>query len=159
VVRDPAAIFALLYSRNYVADGGGAASAPPQSKLPAAVLAKSAAATAAVPTAATAAAARSRFFRPGFVYVESAPIELAPIESRYRVISFSIVAHLDETKTSGSSGFTVRHQVHPVNCSVRLKQRPNVIFRGAEAQVSNKYILQSYLLLSEIYRAANEGAG
>jgi hypothetical protein len=42
---------------------------------------------------------------------------------------------------------------------VRLEHGSEGIFGGPEAEVSYKYILQVIFLLSEIYRAANEGAG
>src|SRR5581483_994991 len=104
-------------------------------------------------------AAGARFLWPGLVDIECAAIEFAPIESCNRALSFSIIAHLDKSKAPGPTGFTVRHEVHAVNGPVRLEHGSNGIFRGAEAEVSYKYILQLILLLSEIHRAANEGAG
>ena len=109
---------------------------PLPANLPAVVLPK-ATAVPAEPTA-----ARARFLWPGLVDIECAAIELAPIESCNRALSFSIIAHLDKSKAPGPSGFAVRHEVHTVNGPVRLEHRSNGIFGGTEAEVSYKYILQ-----------------
>ena len=111
---------------------------PLQAKLPAAVLPR-AAAIPAEPTA-----ARARFLRPGFVNIERATIEFAPIESRNCALSLSIIAHLDKTKAPGPAGFAVRHQIHAVNSPVRLEHGSKGIFGGSKAEVSDKYILQFF---------------
>lgn len=126
---------------------------PPHGNLPAAVLPR-APAVPAEPTA-----ARARFFWPGLVDIECAAIELAPVERCNRALSVSIIAHLDKSKAPGPSGFAVRHDVHAVNGPVGFEHASNGIFGRAEAEVSNKYILQVILLLSETYSTANEGAG
>jgi hypothetical protein len=95
----------------------------------------------------------------GLGYIEHAAINCAPIESRNRAVPFSIIAHLDKCKTPGPSGFTVCYHIYAVDSPVRLEDGPKGIFGAARAEVSYKNILQVMLLLSETYRAANEGAG
>jgi len=109
---------------------------PLPANLPAAVLTRSAT----VPAEPT--AARARFLRPGFVNIEYATIEFAPVESRNCALAFSIIAHLDKTKAPGPAGFPVRHEIHAVNSPVRFEHGSKGIFGGSEAEVSDKYILQ-----------------
>ena len=112
---------------------------PLPANLPAAVLPR-AAGVPAEPTA-----ARTRFLWPGFVDIEHAAIEFAPIESRNCALSFSIIAHFDKSKAPGPAGVAVRHEVHAVNSPVRLEHGSKRIFSGPEAKVSDKYILQVFL--------------
>lgn len=112
---------------------------PLPANLPAAVLPRAAG----VPTETT--AARARFLWPGFVHIEHAAIEFAPIESRNCALSFSIIAHFDKSKAPGPAGVAVRHEVHALNSPVRLEHGSKRIFSGPEAKVSDKYILQVFL--------------
>lgn len=112
---------------------------PLPANLPAAVLPR-AAGVPAEPTA-----ARARFLWPGFVHIEHAAIEFAPIESRNCALSFSIIAHFDKSKAPGPAGVAVRHEVHALNSPVRLEHGSKRIFSGPEAKVSDKYILQVFL--------------
>lgn len=112
---------------------------PLPANLPAAVLPRAAG----VPTETT--AARARFLWPGFVHIEHAAIEFAPIESRNCALSFSVIAHFDKSKAPGPAGVAVRHEVHALNSPVRLEHGSKRIFSGPEAKVSDKYILQAFL--------------
>jgi hypothetical protein len=127
-----------------------------RSRLPAiAPLAAAATTTASVAAESTASTA-AILFGPGFVYVQSPAVQVAPVESGNSVLSLSVVAHFHKSKTTSPAGVAIGNQVYTVNRTELLKHSSEGVFCSVETKVSNENIFHSSLL-SEICRAANAG--
>src|SRR5438094_3318901 len=79
-------------------------------------------------------------FRTGFVHVQRPAVDFLAIESGNRTIRFSIVAHFDESKSSGLPRVPVGDEVHTLHAAICLKQGSNRIFSGSKAEVSYKNV-------------------
>jgi hypothetical protein len=94
-----------------------------------------------------AAAARSTVcFWTGFIDVQSSAFKVGAIQSRDCPIAFSVVAHFNESKTSGLSRITVGHYADTINGAMYCEHGSNRIFGSAKAEVSYKNILHLYSL-------------
>jgi hypothetical protein len=121
----------------------------------AAAISTTAATTAAIPTAATTAAAEATAsatatttaacatgaLRTSFIDVERSAANLFAVYRVNRAITLCIVCHLDEGKPSGLTRITIGDNIYTVHAAMCFKQRTDVLFGGAETQVSNKNIL------------------
>jgi len=96
---------------------------------------------------ATISAARSAVcFWTGFVDVQRPAVKIGAIQGRDGPVAFRVVAHFNESKTSGLSGIPVGHDTDTIDVSMRLKQGSNRILGSTEAEVSYKYVFQFYSL-------------
>ena len=68
------------------------------------------------------------------------------VDCRNGPVAFSVVAHFDKSKASGLSRVAVRNDVHMVNRPMSFKQRTDVLFAGAETEISYKNTLHLILL-------------
>src|SRR5580658_1068122 len=111
---------------------------------PAATAAAPAAAISAVASTTTATASAAAFgFRPCFVDVDGAPADRGAVQGCDCLLAVFVAGHFHEAETAGTSGVTVGHDAHAVDLPERLKQLPEFVFVGVEAQVAHENILHA----------------
>ena len=86
---------------------------------------------------------------PGFVYVQCPSVKVGAIQGGNGSIAFRVVAHFNESKTSGLSRITIGHNADTINGPVYLKHRSNCFFGCTEAEISYKNIFH-FWFLSEV---------
>ena len=57
----------------------------------------------------------------GCIHSHGSAAQFRPVCCSYRLFCFSVVAHLDERKTSGLICFEIGHHLEPLNSSVLFK--------------------------------------
>src|SRR5258708_27809873 len=93
----------------------------------------------------TAAALTSAFgFGFGFVDVERSAVNIFPVDCANRIVSFGIVRHLDEAKSSRLTRIPVCDDVDTINTAVSFKQCTDVLLGGLETEVPNENVVHSF---------------
>lgn len=87
-------------------------------------------------------------FGASFVHFQISPIQLSSVQSSDGALRFIVPAHLHESKASRLPRIAVGDQVDPFNVPVLFKQRSNVGFGRAEAEISNKNIFHLAFFLN-----------
>jgi hypothetical protein len=80
----------------------------------------------------------------GFVDVQCASAEIFPVQSGNGFFGFRGVGHFYKRKSSRASGVTVGDQADLIDFAVRFKQGPQLCFRGAVREVTNKKLLHGF---------------
>lgn len=75
-------------------------------------------------------------FRMRFVDGEAPGVKLSATESRDCSLGFCIIWHLNEAKSTRTSGFTIRHDADTFDLSVGFKHESNGLFRRPKTEVS-----------------------
>ena len=86
----------------------------------------------------TAATTRALFTRLGHVDREGAAAQLRAVQRRNGFFRFLGGAHGDETKTTGTAGVPVHHQVGLHDRAVRGKRALQVVFGGVKGKIPDK---------------------
>jgi len=87
-------------------------------------------------------------FRTSFVDFQISPIQLSSVQSSDGALRFIVPAHLHESKATRLSRIPIRDQIDTFNVPVLFKQRSNVGFGRAEAEISNKNIFHLAFFLN-----------
>src|SRR5258708_27741502 len=101
-------------------------------------------ATAAVSTAA---AESPVCLRTGFVDVQRPAFEFPAVQLGNGTVPFGIVAHFDESKSSGLPGIAVGDHADPIDGPIGFKHGANRVFGSPEAEISYKNIFHFTFLL------------
>ncbi len=96
-------------------------------------------------SASVAAATTSAALRLGasFVDVDGASADLGAVERRDGFLAVLVAGHFHETEAAGAAGIAIGHDAYAVYLSVTLKQLPQFILTGVEAEVPHKNILHA----------------
>jgi hypothetical protein len=109
----------------------------------AATTAASAAVTTAISATVAPTASGALGLGPSFVHVQGAPANLRAVERGNGFFSVFVAGHFHEPKPARASCIAVSHDAYPIDLPVWLKQLPQLVFGGAEAQISDKNILHA----------------
>jgi len=97
------------------------------------------------------AAARSTIcFGTGFIDVQCSSVKVGAIQSSDCPIAFRVVAHFNESKTSGLSGIPIGDDADAINSAMCCEHGSNRILGSTKAEVSHKNILHLFYSLSGV---------
>jgi hypothetical protein len=106
--------------------------------------AAAAAAISAIASTAASATAGAFSFGTGFVHVDGASADLRAVERSDGFLAVFVAGHFDESEAAGASGLAVRHNTYAVHLTITLKQLPEFVFVGIEAEVPHENIFHAY---------------
>src|ERR1700722_8944600 len=109
----------------------------------AAATAASAAVTTAISATVASTASGALGLGPSLVHVQGAPADLRAVERGDGLFSVLVAGHFHEPKPARTSRIAVGHDAYPIDLPVWLEQLPQLVFGGAEAEISDKNILHA----------------